>query len=386
MDLKIPILVLASASVGMAQEPGLLETYQDMVRANPDSSLARYRLAEEFLRRGDHRSAAREYWNVLVGDLEPKWTEVWSYIGLGKTFQRDEQRDRAEQRERAINAYKRALETGDNSNGALEEAARNIPDVTTLIPPQESGDPAIPEAPKDRLVNAMAELDAEELGEQAYSPEARIAGLEGTVVLIGSVDASGAAAGLQLARGLGLGLDEQAMAAVRQWRFKRLPALGRPMPVSVTFAVDFLLPGKASRWHLAGVSFDVPAGGERPEFIHAPYPPGAGISRSASDYGRVIVAIGRHASVTLSFEVSESGVPANFEVREASDSVWGSEAIAVVREWRFKPGMASGAAMAMPCTVKLLWGSRLVSAEIFRDWYRRDLEPAAVWPTAQPTP
>jgi TonB family protein len=380
MSVKASIWVLVLASVGTPQEPSRLKTYQDLVRAHSDSSLAHYRLAEEHLSRGEHRPAAREFWNALVSDLEPKWTEVWSYIGLAKTFALSDEPDRA------INAYKRALKTGDNWNGALEEAARNIPDVTTLIRPPEDIHASIMKAPRDRLVNAMAELDAETLGEQVYSPEARIAGLEGSVVLTAAVNADGVPRDVQVARGLGLGLDEQAVATVQKWRFNRLLALNRPLPVRVTFPVDFLLPTKSSRWHLAGVACDVPEEGTRPEFTRAPYPQGAGISRGVMDYGRVILAIGRHASVTLSFNVSERGVPDNFEAQQASDPVWGSEAIAVVREWRFKPGMSSGQAIVVACTVKLLWGSRLVSADVFRDSYRQELEPAAVSRTSQPTP
>jgi hypothetical protein len=54
----------------------------------------------------------------LNGDLEPKWTEVWAHINLGKIF------DITGQRERAQNEYNLALRTKDNTQGALEEAAK----------------------------------------------------------------------------------------------------------------------------------------------------------------------------------------------------------------------------------------------------------------------
>jgi hypothetical protein len=57
---------------------------------------------------------------VLNGDLEPKWTEVWAHINLGKIY------DITDQRERAVNEYKLAQRTKDNTQGALEEAQKYI--------------------------------------------------------------------------------------------------------------------------------------------------------------------------------------------------------------------------------------------------------------------
>ena len=56
----------------------------------------------------------------LNGDLEPKWTEVWSHINLGKIF------DVSDQRDRAVNEYRQAVRTKDNTQGALEEAGKYI--------------------------------------------------------------------------------------------------------------------------------------------------------------------------------------------------------------------------------------------------------------------
>ena len=56
------------------------------------------------------------YRDSLNGDGEPKWTEVWSHIQLGKIF------DITGQRERALSEYRQALQTNDNTQGALDEA------------------------------------------------------------------------------------------------------------------------------------------------------------------------------------------------------------------------------------------------------------------------
>ena len=58
--------------------------------------------------------------SAINGDGEPRWTEVWSHIQLGKIF------DVTGQRERATNEYRQALQTNDNTQGALDEARKYL--------------------------------------------------------------------------------------------------------------------------------------------------------------------------------------------------------------------------------------------------------------------
>jgi tetratricopeptide (TPR) repeat protein len=95
-----------------------LKEYQKALDVNRNSSLAHYRVAEIFYLQNNYQSAANEFREALNGDLEPKWTEVWAHINLGKIF------DITGQRERAVNEYNLALRTKDNTQGALEEAAK----------------------------------------------------------------------------------------------------------------------------------------------------------------------------------------------------------------------------------------------------------------------
>ncbi len=97
-----------------------LKEYQKALEANRTSSLAHYRIGEVFFLQNNYQSAANEFREVLSGDLEPKWTEVWSHINLGKIF------DITGQRERAVNEYQQAVRTKDNTQGALEEAAKYL--------------------------------------------------------------------------------------------------------------------------------------------------------------------------------------------------------------------------------------------------------------------
>jgi protein TonB len=77
--------------------------------------------------------------------------------------------------------------------------------------------------------------------EPEYSDEARIARYQGTVLLAIDVDTTGAVKNIRVLRGLGLGLDEKAMAAVVKWRFRPAMASGRPVTAPAQVSVTFHL-------------------------------------------------------------------------------------------------------------------------------------------------
>jgi TonB family protein len=75
-----------------------------------------------------------------------------------------------------------------------------------------------------------------------FSDEAVKAKYQGSVLLIATITPDGKAIQISVVQGLGLGLDEKAIEAVRTWRFK--PALGpngKPAPVRQTIEVTFHL-------------------------------------------------------------------------------------------------------------------------------------------------
>ncbi len=98
--------------------PNALREFQKALEVNRNSSLAHYRIGELFFKQNNFQSAANEFRAAINGDLEPKWTEVWAHVNLGKIF------DVTGQRDRAVNEYKQAIRTHDNTGGAQEEAAR----------------------------------------------------------------------------------------------------------------------------------------------------------------------------------------------------------------------------------------------------------------------
>ncbi len=77
--------------------------------------------------------------------------------------------------------------------------------------------------------------------ESEYSEEARKAKWQGTVVLAVQVWEDGRAHNIRVVRSLGLGLDENAVHAVRQWRFAPGMKARKPVKVAATIEVNFRL-------------------------------------------------------------------------------------------------------------------------------------------------
>jgi aminopeptidase N len=97
---------------------GALGEFNKALEVNKNSSLGHYRIAEVFYLQRNYQAAANAYRECLNGDGDPRWTEVWSHLQLGKIF------DTTGQRERAVNEYRQALQTNDNTQGALDEARK----------------------------------------------------------------------------------------------------------------------------------------------------------------------------------------------------------------------------------------------------------------------
>ncbi len=116
-DLAVRVAVLrGQQSVAQGDLIGAISEYQKALDSNRGSSLANYRLAEIFMLQKNYQSSANSFRDALRGDGDPKWTEVWSHINLGKIF------DVTGQRERAVNEYRQAIQTNDNTQGAINEA------------------------------------------------------------------------------------------------------------------------------------------------------------------------------------------------------------------------------------------------------------------------
>jgi hypothetical protein len=116
-DLAVRVAVLRGQQlVAQGDYSAALAEYQKALDSNKSSSLASYRIGEVFFKQRNYQSAANSFRDALRGDDDPRWTEVWSHIYLGYIF------DVTGQRERAVNEYRLAVQTNDNTQGAINEA------------------------------------------------------------------------------------------------------------------------------------------------------------------------------------------------------------------------------------------------------------------------
>ena len=74
-----------------------------------------------------------------------------------------------------------------------------------------------------------------------YTEEARRANIIGDVLMEVVIRADGTVGSARVTRGLGFGLDERAIAAVREWRFAPARRAGVPVDVAVEVAMEFNL-------------------------------------------------------------------------------------------------------------------------------------------------
>jgi Tfp pilus assembly protein PilF len=116
-DLQVRVAILRGQQLlAQGDTTGAIEEFQKALKVNSISSLANYRIGDVLFTQRNYQAAANAYRDALRGDDDPKWTEVWSHIQLGKIF------DATGQRDRAVNEYRQAIQTNDNTQGAVNTA------------------------------------------------------------------------------------------------------------------------------------------------------------------------------------------------------------------------------------------------------------------------
>jgi hypothetical protein len=120
-DLQVRVAILKGQQlVSQGDLAAALGEFQKALEANSQSSLANYRIGEVLFSQRNYQASANAYRDALRGDGDPRWTEVWSHIRLGEIF------DVTGQRDRAVNEYRQAVQTNDNTQGAVNEARQYL--------------------------------------------------------------------------------------------------------------------------------------------------------------------------------------------------------------------------------------------------------------------
>ena len=112
---------------------------------------------------------------------------------------------------------------------------------------QRDGEPPAPViAPAQSTPQLTKPPVLERFVEAEYPPEARASRLEGRVLLEVDISVSGEVTRAVVVGPAGHGFDEAALAAVRQFRFTPAEVDGKPSPVRITYAYDFVLAAPAT--------------------------------------------------------------------------------------------------------------------------------------------
>lgn len=115
-----------------------IEEYKKALDMAPTNSLAHFRMGEALFYEKNYQAAANAFRDAIGGDNDPKWTEVWGHLYIGKIY------DLLGQRERAVNEYSRAQHINDDTAGAQAEAALYLqhPYTGDNSAPTSAGGPA----------------------------------------------------------------------------------------------------------------------------------------------------------------------------------------------------------------------------------------------------
>lgn len=164
-----------------------------------------------------------------------------------------------------------------------------------------------------------------------YSAEARAAGLQGSVVLNIEIAPDGRTQDPRIIHALGMGLDEKAIEAVKQWRYDSAPNPNAPLLRRVVEVPFRLKP--AGPWVLdASVFRTQPIGGAvattKPELRQYAAPDPAVCS--AQGY------------VAVNFDIGSDGVPSDIQIAADAAGSLRDRVLTAVQSWRFRPATWNG--------------------------------------------
>ena len=214
-------LAVALPGVGMARSPKINK--KKLQRA-----IVHFSRACTLEKQGAISDAVTEYGNALREDSdEPYW---WMALGAALEKQGNE--------EDALAAYDRArqLSPDDMALGSTRKVLR-----TVVAGSRTAKTPATTPAGIFDVGGSVSAPRPVYQPDPRYSEKARVAKYSGTTVLEIIVDPQGSVTEVADLKPLGLGLDENAIATVRTWKFSPAMKEGEPVAARVDVEVSFRL-------------------------------------------------------------------------------------------------------------------------------------------------
>jgi TonB family protein len=155
--------------------------------------------------------------------------------------------------------------------------------------------------------------------EPQYSEQARDAKFSGSVLVALIIDANGLPQNVHVVRGIGMGLDEKAIEAVKRYTFHPARLNGRPVPVVMNIEVNFQI-------------FN------HPKIIHS-FPAELTDEARRQNF---------HGSVLVALTVDENGTPRNVHVIHPVGMGLDENAVKAAQLYQFEPTISNGIAVSVP--------------------------------------
>ena len=163
-----------------------------------------------------------------------------------------------------------------------------------------------------------------------YSDVARRRHIEGVVTIGVRIDEDGRLSAARVVRGLGAGLDQNALVALRQWRFVPGLRAGRRAAMDAEIDIEFSLRNEAVNELIANDMATLVG----PDVV----PPRAvRTSRTPLDAGRA------RGSVVLDVVLLQDGSPKIVRILQSLTPEADEQAVRHFEQWRFTPAMRNGA-------------------------------------------
>jgi TonB family protein len=162
-----------------------------------------------------------------------------------------------------------------------------------------------------------------------YSDEARGRGIQGIVTVSARVNVDGTVSDTRIVRGLGFGLDQNALVALRQWRFRAGTRDGVPVAMDAEIDVDFSLRSEALNELIAND-------------MATRVGPGVTPPRAVRVFGLWPRRPSVQGTVVLDVVLLEDGTPKIVRVLQSLNPELDENAIRNFERWRFSPAMKDG--------------------------------------------
>ncbi|HLG58600.1 MAG TPA: M56 family metallopeptidase [Vicinamibacterales bacterium] len=162
-----------------------------------------------------------------------------------------------------------------------------------------------------------------------YSDDARRQGIEGVVTAQAHVDASGHLGGVRVVQGLGFGLDQNALVALRQWRFRPGTRGGAPVAMDVAIEIEFTLRSESINALIANDMATLVGPGVTP-------PKAVKVVQLKAG------AAGVRGTVALDVVLLEDGTPRIVRILRSLTPEADESAVRAFALWRFSPAVKNG--------------------------------------------